>query len=52
MKENFFDIKHFMYVPAFDLSTAKVSVNLNPHNFSLAKSFTMYFDFRVVIGMA
>ena len=41
-----------MYVRELDLSIASVSANLNPHNFSLAVSFTMYFDLRVVIGIA
>ena len=41
-----------MYVRELDLSIASVSANLNPHNFSLAVSFTIYFDFRVVIGTA
>ena len=41
-----------LYVRGLDLSIASVSANLNPHNFSLAVSFTIYFDFRVVIGTA
>ena len=41
-----------MYVRELDLSIASVSANLNPHNFSLAVSFTMYFDLRLVIGIA
>ena len=41
-----------MYVRELDLSIASVSANLNPHNFSLAVSFTMYFDLRLVIVIA